>query len=155
MLDAKSFFVGGTYRPTVVVNKYSTAGVTPDNISFTSGGVIKEVLTGAVTAGVLKTVLNITGSAGRLQFLSLVTASPVSRTLRIKLTLDGVVVFDSTSAATATSPYGIVAVGSAGANSAVLFQQLPFYTSLLVEIASSLTETDGTRVGYVYDLGQA
>lgn len=103
-------------------------------------------LSGAMTAGALKTAYSATG-AGRINFFGIATQDATSRTIRIKITVNGsTVAYDKTSAAIATASSGVVAVGAAAAG-VVQFQSLDYTNGLLIEFASSLTETDKLTVG--------
>lgn len=115
-------------------------------------GLLKLVLTPALTAGTLVPILTVT-TGGTLSFLAVQGIDATSRTHRLKITMDGVVVFDSTSVAITDNAYVLPAVGwlqgTAGLRSPI-FEPLHFNKSLLVEYASSLTETANTQVGYRY-----
>ena len=115
---------------------------------------VKVVASGSTTAGVLKTILSLSG-AGVVSFLAVEHGDTTSRTHRLKVTLDGVVIFDATSAATTSVSHVQCAIGSitqvaASSSSVVTFEPLAFNTSLLVEYASSLTESNGGYIGYHY-----
>lgn len=116
------------------------------------------VLSGACTANTLKTILSITG-AGTISFLALAHVDATSRSSRVKITVDGVVVFDATSGASANNSMAVELIGAAQAISRFDAQNysyrihehdIDFNQSLLVEYATSITETDKTRFGYVY-----
>lgn len=143
---------GGSRPPRALTNAFSTTGYT--TVSSISSGAdasakAKTVLSGALTANTLATVLNISG-AGECNYLSISSVDATSRTMRMVVTIDGVVAFDSTSAATVTTGSGAVVLGTAAAvtNGAVGLEPTPFLTSFKVEIASSLSETDKIQVGY-------
>lgn len=133
---------------TVLARYYGAVANLPD-----LEGLLKIVLTPALTAGTLATVLNVT-TGGTLSFLAVQGINATSRTHRLKITMDGVVVFDSTSIAISDHAYVLPAVGwlqgANGARGNPIFEPIHFNKSLLVEYASSLTETANTRVGYRY-----
>ena len=137
-----SSFLGGEKTPTSVVNGYSTNGWA--TTSFGSTIWAKSVLTGACTAATLKTILSITG-AGQLNFVGIRTGDATARTVRVRITLDGVVAIDTTSASISTSGVGAPILGmidpSASPNGWPA-QTASFASSCLIEFASSLTETD-------------
>lgn len=144
-MSTLSQFGGGVKPPTALINYCSDAG------SYTTANApgsysLKRTLSGATTANTLKSVLNITGS-GVISFLSAHCADGTSRTVRLKVTLDGVVVFDTTSIALSTAGFGLIAIGDPTA-----FDPITFNKSLLVEIASSLSETDKLYTNYYYRL---
>ena len=114
----------------------------------------KLVASGACTAATLKTILSLSGK-GVLSLLGVESADVTSRTHRIKVTLDGVVVFDGTTAATTSAATAFMVVGSvnylvAGLGSVVTYEPLAFNSSLLIEYAGSLTETNGAYICYRY-----
>ena len=115
---------------------------------------IKTVLSGALTANTLATILSLSGT-GVVSFVAAESVDATSRTHRIKITLDGVVVFDATSAAVATVQavcpvIGAITNATGTATSVVTFEPLAFNASLLIEYASSVTETDKSAIGYRY-----
>lgn len=148
---------GGVPRPTGLLNGASAFKImnsaTPD--LFSAGWLIaKTVTSGSTTAGVLKTVLSLSGT-GVISFLAMGSADSTSRTHRLKVTLDGVVIFDATTAATANTTFVFSAIGcvvntAASTHSAPNFEPLSFNTSLLIEYADSLSETGGAYLAYRY-----
>lgn len=158
MSNAAQFFGGrGAPRPTGLLNGASAFKVmNSPTAGFFSGGYInaKTVLSGATTAGVLKTILSLSGS-GVLSLFAMGSADATSRTHRAKITLDGVVIFDATSIATANTNYVHCAVGNivsiiASTHALIDFEPLSFNTSLLIEYADSLSEVDGAYMCYRY-----
>lgn len=74
------------------------------------------------------------------------------RTSRLKVTIDGSVVYDSTNSAAGLAKI-VVALGhmtDVYGGACVDGVPLLFDASLLIEYASSLTETDKASVGYIY-----
>jgi hypothetical protein len=144
---------------TSIVNRYSSGGVLSTNSLVSTSAV--ATLTGTVSANTLKTILNVTNSGGYLNLLFITAADTTSRTMRIKITMDGVVVFDAISAACTAAGKGVVAVGSSHRQLATTVpayeeavKPLPtrFNTTCKVEIASSVSEVDLTAVYYDYTL---
>lgn len=145
-MSSLSQFVGGQ-STTNIVNYYSSGSVISAAISEANANA-KKLTAGSLTAGVLAQSLSITG-AGEISFLAVTSDDTTSRTVRAKITVDGVVVFDATSSATTTANTGLVVVGSvASAAYFVHINPIIFRTSLLVEVASSLTETGGVNTVY-------
>ena len=149
-MSTLSQFGGGAKPPTSLINSTSTTGSTAVYVS--SMGLLyigKTVLSGACTAGVLKTIYSATGS-GVVNLFACNGVDATSRTHRIKCTIDGVVVYDATTAAVAEADKGINLIGCF-TNVAYIpaFDQIPYNKSFLVEYASSLTETDKTRFSYI------
>ncbi|HMW22340.1 MAG TPA: hypothetical protein PKC59_02800 [Burkholderiaceae bacterium] len=136
-------FKGANGPVASIINAFSSGG-TATAYSLSSNNVLEQ-LSGSLTADTLKTMVSHTGR-GRVNALVIYTKDNTSRTLRCKLTVDGVVVFDATSNAVASPGFGMIVIGGAITNS-VEFQPIDYQESLLVEIASSLTETDKVAIG--------
>lgn len=154
-MSTLSQFAGGGQRPPkALVNAFSVAGFGVSRVDLnTFNANAKQVLSGAMTAATLKTILSVTGS-GSIDFLSARGMDATARTMRMKITIDGVVVFDYTSASIASATVnGAVFIGSGDGTGSVWsagIEPTLFNTSLLVEVASSLTETDKFTIGYKY-----
>lgn len=133
--------------PRTIVNGQSSGSPSGFEIAAgpTSAGAYKSTLSGALTAGTLATMLTVSGG-GVLSYLAVSAVDATARTMRLQLTLDGVIAFDSTTASISTANFGIMAVGSVQVYSATVpnglyTAEIPF-NSMVVKIASSLTETD-------------
>ena len=145
-MSSLSQFTGGSRPPKVLINKFSTAGAIGILISNSTA---KTALSGTVVANTLVTALSHTGS-GVIGYFAAYSADATSRTHRVKITIDGTVVFDATSAAVTAVNTGVVAIGFGVASSSFTVDPIPYSTSLLVEYASSLGELNGTTFGYTY-----
>lgn len=138
--------------PRSIVNAYSSGS--PAGVYMVPGSA-KETLSGALTANTLATMLTVNGP-GVLTFAGVRVNDATARTVRLQITMDGTVVFDSTSASISTSGQGIIAVGfnidttSGTATASTGTQALPFSTSLVIKIASSISETDKISALYSY-----
>lgn len=108
----------------------------------------KAYASSSVAANALQDMLSITGR-GVLNFVAAHTNDTTSRTVRLKITVDGTSVFDATSSAITTSGNGVVGigcvVGAATTPCVVVFQPVRFYASCLVQIASSVLN-DTTKI---------
>lgn len=141
-------FGGGTGPVASIVNASSTAATAFPIASAAQNANAIAVLSGALTAGTLKTVLNATGR-GRIGFAAVWhTSDATARTVRIKVTVDGVVVFDHAANNLSGQTAGLVAVGTIAGN----LQWIEYRQSVLIEIASSLTETDKLSSAYVQEV---
>lgn len=145
----------GSLGTTSIINYYSSGGVN-SGASLSSGSPAggKKVLSGALTANTLATALSVTGQ-GEVPWLAMHTEDATARTLRMKVTVDGTAVFDATTSSISASGYGQVAVGAQTAANLCYQSTSPlrFKTSLLVEIASSVSETDKVSISYVLNKG--
>lgn len=150
--DISQFF--GVEGPvTSIVNYYSAGGV-QSSVSIASSdlSITKETLSGALTAGTLATVNNISGR-GRVNIVTAYSKDATARTIRVQVIVDGTTVFDATSNSISTTGRGVVALGVIdNTGSASAFQPIRFNTSLVVKVASSLTETDKIATGINYEL---
>lgn len=110
----------------------------------------QQSLSGALTAATYKDVLTLT-APGVIKFAGIRTEDATSRTITIKLTIDGAVALEQ-SLTTAISLRGIYAIGQmASVSTGLTIERIPFNT-LTVSLKSSLTETDKLSAFYTYDL---
>lgn len=148
-LSALGFGANNTTRQ--IVNSNAVAGFTPLNISI-DAATGKEVLSGALTANTLATVLSLTGP-GEVPLLTSYTKDATVRTVRTVVIVDGVTVFDSTSASIGVANRGAIVAGElAGTSGAYYVTQgnpIRFSVSLVVQQASNLTETDKIALAYI------
>ena len=143
--------LGGSTGPvTSIVNASSAATTAIPIASAANNANALTLLSGALTAGVLKTVLSATGR-GRVGCAALWhTSDATTRTVRIKVTVDGVVVFDRTANNFSGNTAGLVAIGTVAGG----LQWVEYRQSIKIEIASSLTETDKLSAAYVQEVWQ-
>lgn len=149
-MSTLSQFTGGAKVPKVLINSTSTTGSTAafvvNSATLAMG---KSVLSGVCTAGVLKTIYSASGS-GVVSWFACNGVDATSRTHRIKCTIDGVVVYDATTAAVAATDQGINLIGiTSNVPYIPGLDPIPYNTSFLVEYATSISETDKTRFGYL------
>ena len=137
--------------PSAIINRFTLSGAAVALSAL--AGQLYSVYTGAHTATTLKELLNISG-AGVLQLAALWVEDTTSRTIQLKIVMDGVTVFDVTTAAITTANVGIMGAGFFTSNTAAtpILQHLPFYSSLVISGATSLNETDKLNFSYVYYL---
>lgn len=160
MSDASQFYGGTGIRPAGLINGLSGFSTTY-TYSAPAGGLLSLVqgvrlaASGAVTALTLKTALSLSGR-GAIGFLALQPVDATARTHRLKVTLDGTVIFDATSPALSDGRYLLTAVGGLTLVDAtygfvcVIPEPLIFNNSLLVEYASSLSEANSATLAYRY-----
>lgn len=155
MSNLSQFYTSGPIKPTGLIN--GTSGfpfqtIAANALSVNLNGYLKNVNSGALTAAALSTILSLSGK-GCISFLAFQGVDNTSRTHRARVTLDGVVIFDATSSAiTGAAAIGcaIGQIQSAVIPTVAIQEPLRFDKSLLVEYASSLTETDKTLIAYRY-----
>ena len=144
------FSTGGGKPPIDVVNLF-----TESNTHVAIGAKAQtEILSGALTATVYSTVLNITSGGGIIKSLSIRTKDATSRAISVRVTIDDTEVCDIDSDTFAASGEGIVVFGSYDdAMSGVHDDSGDVWrSSLKVEVKSSLTETDKIGLLITYNL---
>lgn len=139
-------FGGGA--TSAVVNAFSSGGVSESSLQAQGSNGAKEVLSGALTANTLSAPLLSATGAGELPFLTAYTKDATSRTVRLKVVIDGqaTAVFDATTDAISSSGKGLAAAGNASGPTG---SPIVFNSSLEVSVASSLTETNKVAIGYI------
>lgn len=154
-MSVLSQFVGSNLPPKVIVNATSSSGYSTQGRIDAKGASanVRQVGSGALTAATLATVLSVTG-AGVIEWLGMWQADATSRTMRMQVTMDGTIAYDSTSAASATALSGAIVIGGGGDNGAgvstAVTSLVQFKQSLVIKVASSLTETNLIVIGYKY-----
>lgn len=123
----------------------STAGV-----PITPFGQSISTLSGAMTANTLKTFLSVSGSGGEMPVLSIATNDATARTIRVKITIDGNA-YDFTSASISTSGSGVILAGAANTSNPIITPSIKWKSTLLIEVASSVSETDKLTIYWVYN----
>ena len=146
-------FSGGYGPIASIVNYFSSGGASTGSINIASAATNgnKETLSGALTANTLATLVSLTGR-GRVNSITAYTKDTTSRTIRCQIIVDGTTVFDATSSAIVTTGAGMVPIGTIDGNGAIQqYGQIVYYTSFVVKVASSLSETDKVAVGSNYE----
>ena len=163
MGDISKFFSGGGFVPKSIVNYSSSGTLTRKSATSSVNGLYpgytsaKIYSVGACTANTLKTILSVSGK-GAISFCALNEGDTVARTERVKITLDGVVIFDATTAGSAVNYAACEIIGSIvpawngtyNLYSGICETPLQFNTSLLVEFASSLSETPNCNLAIIH-----
>lgn len=143
---------GGRKVPTAIMGR-STMTPLAALISSTAGfnsNIGEQYLSGEMSAGIYKQVLNV-ATPGVLKLALVASNNTTSRNISMRLTLNGVVVYDVTAVAVALAQRGLVPVGSSISSQPPTFDNIPFDT-MSIDIKSSLTETDALTWMCVYDL---
>ena len=109
-----------------------------------------EGISGGLTAETFKVIVTISTS-GFLRLCGVITEDATSRTIGLKITMDGAVVFNEISPAIAADNKGFFAVGFnfAGSSSMLSLESIRFNASLVLAISSSITETDKIALKYL------
>lgn len=142
----------GTRRTSSIVGKFSSAGYTAAIVDLDSSSI--ATLSGALTANTLKTMLNVTSTGGRMSKLAVISTDATARTLRVVVTVDGAAAYDFTSASFSAGTTGCSLAGKARSETSSYYGFAPdivFTTSLKIEIASNLTETDKFTCYWLYN----
>lgn len=147
-MGAMSKYIGGALATKKIINAYSVAGWLAQAVSAIDYGA-KVVSSGALTANTLSTVFSKTDGPCEFHALYFTTVDATARTMRVKITIDGVVVFDYTSGSISSSGYGMVAAGFVSSIVNVFHGSIRSSSSLIIEIASDRTETDKFQMGYI------
>lgn len=143
-------FTGAVRPPKAIINKFSAGGVSAT--SFATAGAEKEILSGALVANTLKTLLSVSGS-GAIKTLFVYTKNVSAKNVRLKLTIDGVSVFDAISGSITVTGAGmsVIGVNYYSADHFRAMELVPFTSSVVVEVASSLSETDAVAIAVIYE----
>lgn len=160
MSSLSQFTGGGGIKPAGVINGTSLAtfyrangsmAASPQGLIGTTA--VAPTVTGALTANTLATVLSLSGK-GVISFAGCASVDATSRTHRMKITLDSAVIYDATSAATVQVGDWLIPIGSITNHTTlspgVIYEPLVFNTSLLIEYASSVSETGKTYIATRY-----
>lgn len=142
----------GTRRTATIVNKFSSAGYAVQIVDVEPAAI--ATLSGALTANTLKTMLNITSAGGVMTKLAVISADATARTLRVVVTVDGGVAYDYTSASFLSANFGCNLAGKQRGETSGYYCITPnivWTTSLKIEIASNLTETDKFTCYWLYN----
>ena len=142
----------GARRTTSIVNRFSSAGYAAQTVDIENGAI--ATLSGALTANTLKTMLNVTSTGGVMTKLAVVTADSTNRTMRVVVTVDGAIAYDYTSASFSASTSGCNLAGKQrgeASNYYAIPPNIVWTTSLKIEIASNLTETDKFTCYWLYN----
>ena len=128
--------------PKSIVNYCSGGGV---QLQISGPPNIKAYSSGALTADTYKELISVTGG-GVVQCAMCRTMDTTSRTVGLKIVIDGVTVFDAVSSAITASNKGLIAIGGGGPESTYSVplhaEPQPFFSSLSISIKSSVSETD-------------
>jgi hypothetical protein len=143
-----SKLLGGNRPPSAIINGVSSGGAVNSNMLIFANA--KSIVSGAVTANVLAQALTVSGQ-GVVNLLAIVQSDTVSRAQRLKITIDGISVFDATGSVTTVSNSGLCAIGSSS-SSTVAFDQVYFNSGFTVEFSSNISETAKQTVYIVYKL---
>lgn len=137
-----------TFNQFFALSKKTTAILNKSNATTTGLNGISvylqntPILSGALVANTLSTVVSHTGS-GSINFLAVYANDTTSRDIRVKLTLDGNVVYNELASAIASTGTGLKPLGIYHYTQGYLsYEPIAYNESMIVEISSSLTETD-------------
>jgi hypothetical protein len=152
MTDVKQF--RAIRAPSSIVGPSSPSGANAmplfDYVAGPQAYGMAVTLSGAVTANVYKTVLSITG-AGVVNYLGARTLNSTAKIASLRVTIDGIVLVDIATTSVNHVNRILTAIGYLTHTTAtpihyLSYNPVAFNSSLLVEIASSVTETDQTQL---------
>ena len=135
----------------------TTSVVTRTTTTDLAGLIVSRAAnSGALTADTAKTMLNLSGASGLMSLCALKSVDTTIRTITLKVTCDGNVVYNA-GLSTSAANFGHYACGVGGTSDtsgSLTAPSLPirFQSTMLVEITSSLTETDKLVLYYDYVL---
>jgi len=143
MIDSRNIFGGSTSMSATkrLYNRFNVAGWAPAGaiINATEAGL--AATSGALTANTLVDLINESGSAGEISHFALKTNDATARTIRVVVTIDGIVIFDRTSATISANDVGIYLAGQYNVALNVDLPPIKYTNSKRIQYASSLTET--------------
>lgn len=130
-----------------IVNGYSAGGASIAGLNG-AGNFNCSVITApgaySATPNTFQTVLSHTGR-GCINVLNVYSTNATARTIRLRLTLDGNVVFDATSNSISAANTGMLVVGVL--NTTFLdMQPIDYNESLLIEVASSVASDAAANI---------
>lgn len=150
MSDVAQFGIGGQRATASIINYFSSGGVSLTNVGASASNNARELLSGALTATTLKSLLSFTG-AGRLPYLAAYSKDTTARTVRLRVCVDGVTstyAFDATTDSMTVAGKGLLAAGAAPSNATASGAEIVWNISCEIWVASSVTETDKVAIAY-------
>jgi len=146
-------------KPTKLVsNVYSSGGgVTLTNAMTSNSAGAKQYLHTPVSIDTLVSVVSATGSSGVINVLSLEKRNTAAYSARIKVTVDGVVVFDATTTSASTARLHLCVAGHEYGSGSTPSRQpnndpIYFNNSFNVEVSADATGTEYVAVYCNYQL---
>lgn len=131
-----------------IFNKYAISNTAGISISSINSAI--ATASGAMTTNTLKSFLNISGVGGQMIYLTIRTADATARTIRTKLTIDGIA-YDFTSAIFGGTGQGIILSGADATTNTIVAPPIFWRSTFVIEVASSLTETDKLIIEWIYN----
>lgn len=143
--------------PKKLYNAYSTAGASLQILNNPPPGAL--MITGGQTPNVLQTILSVTGS-GTISYLQvgLSNQNAAGVNMRCQVTLDGVIVFDSTSANTPSNSQGYLygmdviglTTGSTAGGLQMALDTITFQKSMSIAVCSSWNSSNAVNAAVIY-----
>lgn len=148
VITASAPVIGGIVTRSIITGQ-SVAGFTLLNYS-TSTPPYKRVNCGSLTANTLTTVFSKTTAPISMSQLAIVTADATARTMRVVVEVDGVTVYDFTSSSNSASERCCILAGVQIYNQPLPLEPIRSESSVVIKVASNLTETDKFYIDYAY-----
>lgn len=140
-----------TYSTKTIKSAQSVVGFTTHSVASAAGSGAIAVNSGALTANVLSTVFSAAAIPVTMPHLTVRCADATARTLRVVVEVDGLTAFGFTSASTSAVNNGVTIAGWRDpAATSFALPPINSGSSLVVKVASNLTETDKFIIEYVY-----
>lgn len=136
--------------PASLLVSKDTAGVIEQSVLMAKTEFGKHLLSGALTADTYKTLVTIS-TRGWLRLCGVYRLDATSRTLGLKIVMDGTTVIDDVDAAATLNGLGWFGVGIHDDTFGISQEYIRFNSSLSLQVKSSLSETD--KVALVYSVG--
>lgn len=145
-----SQFFGGDNPPTALLGGTPNGSYAYDVYSAisTTRCSLPVISSGSMTAGVYKNLLTV-NSRGVLNFAAFGSLGG-PRTISLRITIDGTVVYSATTSS--GNDRGLVGAGAliweTSTYASIAIDQIPFNTSLVIDVASSDTTGGNLAIGY-------
>ena len=140
----------GNVPPKLILPNTETTGDLTTSTAVAQSIIGNKNLSGALTADTYKEMVSLSDS-GILRLCGAFVLDTTSRTVGLKIVIDGTTVYDHVSPAITTTSEGFYSVGYGAAPAGqgfAAFESFQFNNSLSISVKSSLSETD--KVGLIY-----
>lgn len=134
--------------PSSLLVPTDTSGVILPTSSMKNPPNAKNLLSGALTANTYLELVSLS-TPGWLRICGVYRVDATSRTVGLKIVIDGTTVIDAVDAASGVTDKGWYAIGGGLGTSVIGLEAIRFNASLSLQIKSSITETDKIVLKYL------